>query len=142
VHFSAQSDHVHLLVEASDRDTLIRGVWGLAVRIARAVNRALGRKGTVWGDRYHVRALRTPREVRSALLYVLQNFRKHGRGPGTIDPCSSANWFDGFLDRSPDAHGRARVVRPRTWLLRVGWRRWGLLSVREGPASSRKFTRS
>ena len=32
------------------------------------------------GGRYHARPLRTPREVRNALVYVLQNWRKHIRG--------------------------------------------------------------
>ena len=54
-----------------------RGIRGLAIRIARAVNRAWLRRGRVWGDRYHAHSLRSPREVRNALVYVLQNFRKH-----------------------------------------------------------------
>jgi hypothetical protein len=39
-----QTDHVHLIVEADSRLALIRGVQGLAVRCAKAVN---GR----WGAR-------------------------------------------------------------------------------------------
>ena len=93
---------MHLIVEATDRETMSRGVWELAVRLARAVNRALHRRGTVWSDRYHVRALRTPREVRSALVYVLLNFRKHIHGAVGIDPCSSAPGFDGFCGANPD----------------------------------------
>jgi putative transposase len=134
VHFSVQSDHVHLIVEAADRETMMRGVWGLAVRIARAVNRALRRHGSVWGDRYHVRALRTPREVRSALVYVLQNFRKHLRGVVGIDPCSSASWFDGFRGRGRAVQEDSPVVVARSWLLRIGWRRCGLIALEEAPA--------
>jgi hypothetical protein len=48
-------------------------VRGLAIRVARAVNRALGRRGRVFADRYHARALTTPRAVRHALVYVLMN---------------------------------------------------------------------
>ena len=73
VEFSVQRDHVHLLVEAVDVRVLSRGIQGLAIRIARAVNRVLRRRGRVWIDRFHARALRTPREVRNALVYVLQN---------------------------------------------------------------------
>ena len=76
VHFSVQGDHVHLIVEA-EAAGLGPGAQGLAIRLARAINRALGRRGAVWGDRYHARALRTPREVRHGLVYVLMNFRKH-----------------------------------------------------------------
>jgi REP element-mobilizing transposase RayT len=64
IHFSVQSDHVHLLVEADRSGGLARGCQGLAVRVAKAVNRVLGRRGAVWGDRYHARCLATPREVR------------------------------------------------------------------------------
>ena len=133
-HFSVQNDHVHLIVEAADRDTLSRGVWGLAIRLTRAVNRVLRRRGSLWDDRYHVRPLRTPREVRSALVYVLQNFRKHQRRAAGMDPCSSARWFDGFRDWKVSAWKAATVVAAHTWLLRVGWRRHGLIAVGERPA--------
>ena len=64
VHFSVQRDHVHLLVEAHDKDALSRGMRGLAVRAARRVNAAIGTRGPVWSDRWNGRALRSPREVR------------------------------------------------------------------------------
>jgi len=66
--FSVQRDHIHLLVEAPDGRALSRGLQGLAIRIAKGVNRILGRRGRVWADRFHARALRTPREVRNALI--------------------------------------------------------------------------
>ncbi len=68
--FSIQADHVHLVVEAESTHRLTRGLQGLAIRVARAVNRVLGRRGVVWSDRYHARALTTPRAVRHALVYV------------------------------------------------------------------------
>ena len=105
--FSVQADHLHLLLEADSPTGFDRGVRGLAVRVAKAVNRALRRHGRVWADRYHARLLRTPREVRNALVYVLNDFRKHmGRARG-MDPCSSAASFDGWkrpltpIPRSP-----------------------------------------
>ena len=135
IHFSVQSDHVHLIVEAADARSLSSGSRGISVRIARAVNRALGRCGPVWGDRYHTRALPTPREVRHGLVYVLMNFRKHlRRPPEGVDPCSSGPWFDGF--RSAIRAGfpdQAPVASSRTWLGTVGWRRHGLIGVGEHP---------
>ncbi|HYC21767.1 MAG TPA: hypothetical protein VEI94_03640, partial [Candidatus Bathyarchaeia archaeon] len=92
------------------------------------------RHGSVWGDRYHVRALRTPREVRNALVYVLQNFRKHLRGVVGIDPCSSAQWFDGFRGRDRVEQSASVLVRARSWLLRLVWRRAGLIDLEEAPA--------
>jgi REP element-mobilizing transposase RayT len=136
VHFSVQADHVHLMVEASDTQALALGARGLAVRLARAVNRALGRQGAVWGDRYHARALRTPRDVRHGLIYVLMNFRKHRRWDRSpIDACSSAWWFDGFRSAPPTTRAQSPVCRPRTWLGSVGWRRHGLVGRWERPSS-------
>jgi hypothetical protein len=132
VHFSIQSNHLHLIVEASDEQALSRGMQGLSIRMARAAHRALGHRGTIFSDRYHAHQLRTPRETRAALLYVLQNWAKHGRG-GDYDPRSSAVWFDGW-SRPPCASGEEPIVaRPRTWLVRVGWRRHGLLKPGERP---------
>ena len=144
VHFSVQSDHVHLIVEAVDKRALASGMAGLEVRIARAVNAALRRRGRVWGDRYHRHDLRSPREVRNALRYVLLNVRKHTRVIGDAafaDPWSSATTFDGWRERveqfraaDADTEPWPRV-RPRTWLLGTGWRRHGLLSPRERPGA-------
>jgi REP element-mobilizing transposase RayT len=146
IHFSVQRDHLHLLAEASDRRALSRGVQGLAIRVAKAVNRRLQRRGKVFSDRYHARALKSPRETRWALRYVLLNARKHERRPcsipaGFIDSCSSAPWFDGWnrprelcfsVDSSPS---ESPVVAPRTWLLRVGFKRAGPIDTDDTPAS-------
>jgi REP element-mobilizing transposase RayT len=135
VQFSVQANHLHLLAEAAHKRALSSGIRGLAIRLARAVNRALGRRGSVWAGRYHARALRTPRAVRHALVYVLMNFRKHHEVGTEIDPCSSAAWFDGW--RAPLAAEATGLIR--TWLARVGWRRYGLIERGERPKSlSRK----
>jgi len=135
--FSIQDNHVHLIAEAEHRRALSGGVRGLAIRLARAVNRALGRRGPVWSDRYHARALTTPRAVRHALVYVLMNFRKHLKHVTGIDPCSSAPWFAGW--RAPHAAagiGPPPVAVPLSWLARTGWRRYGLLAIDERPKGS------
>ena len=138
VHFSVQTDHIHLITEAGDGRSLTSGMRGLTTRLALAVNHALGRRGQVWSDRYHARALTKPRAVRTALVYVLANVRKHMRVAFGLDPCSSASSFDGYADRSPDLPpSSATLPAPRTWLLRTGWRRHGLLSTHEAPAAGR-----
>jgi hypothetical protein len=135
VHFSVQGDHLHLIGEAEDAKALSGGITGLATRIARGINRALGRGGRVWGDRYHAHVLTTPREVRHGIRYVLGNFRKHEpRDRRRIDPCSSAPWFDGFREPLPRTVDPPPVRPAVTWLLRTGWRRLGLLGMREAPA--------
>jgi REP element-mobilizing transposase RayT len=159
VHFSVQSNHVHLLVESAGADALARGMQALSIRIAKQTNRLLGRRGAVLSDRYHARALRTPREVRNALCYVLQNHRRHAAAeaarsgaifaPGWVDPCSSGAAFDGWageisgagVPHSLGARARAVQQRPpvaaaRCWLLTVGWRRHGLVSVDEVPTAA------
>ena len=131
---SVQSDHVHVIVEAVDVRVLSRGVQGLAIRIAKSVNRTLSRHGRVWADRFHSRALRTPREVRNALVYVLMNRRKHCAGERGLDPCSSAPWFDGWRNAVATLADRSPVVRARTWVAAVGWKRFGLIDRDESPA--------
>jgi putative transposase len=134
VHFSVQSDHLHLVVESQDEVALSSGARGLSIRAARAINRTLARSGPVWGDRYHARALKTPRETRHAVVYVLMNFKKHhpqDRRP--IDPCSSAPWFDGFRRALPVPADPPPTWKARTWLASTGWRRHGLLGWGEAP---------
>jgi REP element-mobilizing transposase RayT len=116
IEFSVQGNHIHLVVEAPDRRALARAIQGLSIRVAKGLNRMMGRKGRVLGDRYHARLLRTPTEVRRAVHYVVENARKHAaqRGetypPGYVDPYSSAGARDVAL---PPA---------QTWLLRTGKR--------------------
>ena len=129
VQFSIQHDHVHMMVEAADARALARAVQGMAIRMAKGLNKLMGRtgQGAVFADRYHARSLRTPTEVRHVLVYVLCNGRKHdrfGKGftAGWIDPYSSGPWFTGWTVRVPPPN-RAPPVSPATvWLLTKGWR--------------------
>ena len=138
VHWSVLSNHLHLMIEASDRRALSRGMQGLAVRLAKALNRWWQRSGRVFADRYHSRALRSPSEVRTALFYLLQNARRHHIATAGADPFSSGPWFDGWCGEVGGAS--AEIGRPawlraaRTWLLARGWRRLGLLDVDAWPA--------
>ena len=67
IHFSVQGNHLHLIVEAADAVRLSRGLQGLAVRIARRLNRLMGRAGKVFADRFHQHVLRSPVEVARAV---------------------------------------------------------------------------
>ncbi len=141
-HYSIQGNHVHLIVEADNENALGRGMKALGARIARAVNRIFRRSGPVLADRYHVRMLRTPREVRNALAYVLLNARRHAARAGRtlsrafgIDPASSGRWFDGWRNAIPETWPSPPVALPRSWLLAVGWRRNGLLTLDETPGA-------
>jgi hypothetical protein len=144
VHYALQATHAYLLVEASNAEALGRGMKALEARIARALNRTFRRRGPVLAERFHLHVLRSPREVRNALAYVLLNGRHHARRPmsaSRIDPASSARWFDGWR-RQVAVVGPAAavipVVRARTWLLMIGWRRHGLIDPDEIPGSRRR----
>jgi len=100
VHYAVMGNHVHLMVEAPNRVRLSRGMQGLGIRIARALNRVMGRSGRVVADRYHAHILRTPSEVRRARSYLLTNARHH-YGYAHADAFAS----------------HSAVVAPRTWLL-------------------------
>ena len=152
VHYSLLGNHAHLIVEARDQHALGRGMMAIGSRLALAVNRIMGRrKGRVFADRYHAHLLRTPREVQRTLRYVLLNARRHAAVTARkalraidalLDPASSARWFDGWKigsiaapstdERSASANAPP-VARARTWLLRVGWRRHGLIDPADAP---------
>ena len=151
VHFSVLGSHLHLIVETPSARARARGMQGLKVRIARRLNPQLRRTGALFADRYHTRALKTPRDVRNAIRYVLNNARHHEvergmlLGRDWIDPCSSAAWFDGWMRpiRSDMPWKRdllamlAPTVPPTVWLLTTGWKRHGLLGFDEVPGDRR-----
>ena len=161
VHISLQGTHVHLLVEADDQLALARGMKAFEISAAKRINAALSRsstgtrrRGTVFPDRYHAQIIKTPRQARHALAYVLNNWRKHGESQLVIakdwpvDPFSSAPSFTGWRDLDPTAIAWPRtyepmpVCAPTTWLLRVGWRKHGLIESREVPSrneTARRF---
>jgi REP element-mobilizing transposase RayT len=131
--FSVQGNHVHLLVEATDRLRLGRMMQVFGIRAAKGMNKVMGRKkGTVLAERYHARILRTPTETRAALVYVLQNARKHLTAHGIrlqadfVDvEFSSAEWFDGWAEHPPPSTRPPLVGKAGTWLLDRGWRERG-----------------
>ncbi len=134
IEYVVMGDHLHVIVEGGDRRALVRGVSGLLIRCARALNRLWGRKGKVFVDRYHDHVLRTAKEVRAALCYVLQNARRHGERIETIDRFSSGPWFEGWRETMEIVGaGPQFLARAKTWLLMAGWLRWGRIGVGEVP---------
>lgn len=142
-HYSVQGNHMHLIVEARDEVALARGMQGLSIRVAKGLNGVMGASGAVFADRYHSRILKSPREVRHSLSYVLCNARKHRliserTQEDWVDPFSSGLWFDGWKSKPrwdawqrEIAHGETGppTAEARTWLLRKGWRKHGLLQT-------------
>ncbi|MGE5047020.1 MAG: transposase [Deltaproteobacteria bacterium] len=111
IEFAVLGNHLHLVVEADDSEALSRGMQGLNIRIAKALNALMGKAGRVFADHYHPRLLLSPTQLVNAIAYVLGNAEHHYGEAGT-DRYSSA------------ACDRSRVLaEPRSWLLRTGWRR-------------------
>lgn len=141
---SVQANHLHLLVEAHGRRELASGMNGLLIRVARGLNSLWRRRGKVFADRYHARDLGTLRAVRNALVYVLQNGRKHGACFEGVDPYSSGPWFDGWSSTTDaeamasSSAGPSPFARAETWLLRWGWKQLGLVGIAESPAASHR----
>src|SRR5882672_731451 len=115
IEFSVLGNHLHLLVEADSDVSLARGMQGLEVRIAKALNRVMERRGRVFADHYHSRLLRSPTELVNAIAYVLGNHAHHFGGPPQRDPFSSGAY---------DPPRREQVLSdPISWLARHGWKR-------------------
>jgi REP element-mobilizing transposase RayT len=136
IQHSIQDDHLHLMVEGGDRKMMAKKLRYLFSRIAMVVNPLAGRRGQLFRDRYHRHDLKTPREVRNALRYILFNTRKHATSHDSLDAMSSAPWFAMWdAGRAPDpaivARARAHwptgspLSDPKTWLARIGWLRAG-----------------
>ena len=132
VHLSIQHNHLHFLVEAADSAALESGMRALAISLARCINKSLGRRGKVFAFRYHSTALKSPRQTRNALAYVLNNWRRHrederglAQRSAKLDPYSSAisftGWADFRLTEWPDGYVALPVSAPQTWLLATGW---------------------
>ena len=152
VHVSIQREHIHLICEADDKLALGRGMKGLQVSAARHLNAAIAldrnepvRRGSVFPERYHVQPLKTRRQVRNAIAYVLNDWRRHGEdldGPfraAQIDPYASGMLFDGWKRTypfiPPETFVPLGTVRPQTWMLEHGWRMYGAIDPLEVPGA-------
>ncbi len=137
LHYSIQTNHVHLIVETFDRHSLSRAMQGMFVRFAKRLNKHWGRKGRVFGDRYFGRGLDSLLEIRNAIVYVLRNSPHHGIHIEGIDPYSSGAWFDGWdppLPRDPLQRPVSTCVRATRWPAKIGWRsRYGPIRLDELP---------
>jgi REP element-mobilizing transposase RayT len=119
VHWSVQSNHVHMIVEAEDQEALTRGMKRITIRLAKRWNKLWERKGAVFDDAYHFVSLDTPTQVRNALVYVLQNaqatWRDASGAAGSLQHGAGLRGVEGtrafFLQRALSA-GQAEPVEP------------------------------
>ena len=114
IEYSVLGNHVHFIVEADSAEALSRGMQGLSIRIAKALNALMGCAGSVFDDHYDARLLKTPTEIVRAIAYVLRNHEHHFGAAGR-DPFSS--------DALSVSDRQARLSVPVSWLLKIGWRK-------------------
>jgi len=107
------------------------------------------RRGTVFPDRFHQEIITCPQQARRTLAYVLNNWRKHREDQAdfaagwNVDPYSTGVYFDGWKEcegaevlwKWRETYQPLIVYLPKTWLLRVGWRAYGLVPFGEVPSS-------
>ena len=129
IEYTVLSNHLHLIVEVKKREQLSRGVQGLSIRLAKALNKHWRRKGKVFTDRYFAVVLEGTRQAMRTLKYVLNNARKHGiRLPaGTPDPFSSARWFRRWREK------HRRPLRSPPVVEAWSWEPWTALGLEEVP---------
>jgi REP element-mobilizing transposase RayT len=154
VHISIQANHLHLIVEADSAEALSRGMQAFQISAAKRLNAeaprpgGVRRRGRVFADRYHAVAITTPRVARHTLAYVLNNWRRHREDEPLahrgwrVDPYSSGVAFVGWKEHPepwpiPPGYEPLPVARPRSWLLRAGWRGQGAISLFETPGPAR-----
>ena len=76
--YSIQQNHIHLIAEADTAQSFAKGMQSLTISFAKRLrNRLQLSNGKVFLGRYHAHVLKTPTEVKNALLYVLQNTARH-----------------------------------------------------------------
>jgi len=146
IHFSIQDNHIHLFAEARSNKAIALGMRALAGRFAKYIRsyaykvKSAKSKGSVFAGRYHLHILKTPREVRNALEYVLLNLSKHRKLIEFIDEFSSGsvfrNWkallgrrykslirFDHEWYQKHERQNDLMYVlnQPRSWLAQRGW---------------------
>ena len=150
VHYAILGNHLHLIAEGDDTYAVSRAMRGLSIRIARRLNKLMGRRGKVIDERYMLRVLHDARAVFEATRYVLNNYRKHAvewdERPARdwIDPCSSARWFAHWAyqparSRDPCPELERGIVEPLSEVWAEVWSPFGVIEPSFVPSSPKSI---
>ncbi|MCB0412820.1 MAG: transposase [Bdellovibrionales bacterium] len=148
IHFAILSNHVHLIVEVKEKHTLSIGMQSLGICFSKAINRLCHNKGSVFKDRYHAVILKTPTQLKRALIYVFENAAKHAKKLEVFDfystLCLFNEWKLLFFEKRYSKNQKQgcrkclsipkiqpeklqvlseSLSKPQTWLLKSGWMR-------------------
>lgn len=136
IHYTVERNHIHMMIECSNNSSLSRGMKSLGASFGRAIRAFAGGKGPVFKERFHMRVVKTPMEVRNVIAYVLTNTSKHHKMAPGPTPYSSGMYFSEWkklLGRRAGPVLREFVpittdlpeflCEPKSWLAREGWRK-------------------
>jgi REP element-mobilizing transposase RayT len=96
IQYTLEYDHVHLLVESSDKISLGKGMQSLGISFSKKINKIKKQNGKVFKTRYHFRKLSTPREIKNVLNYILGNGVKHKESSSIVSPFNSLSVITAF----------------------------------------------
>ena len=133
IHFSIQRNHIHLFCESRSNRSLPLGMRSLAGRFGKILrayprSRGGGKSGSTFDGRYHLHVLKTPREVKNTLEYVLLNSSAHAfrywpkllgsRFKSLIK--ADAGFFE---NQQKPIDLKSALCEPQSWLAKAGWMR-------------------
>ena len=132
--FALLGNHLHMIVEAPNNRALTLGMRSLAGSFGKSIRSYAKGKGAVFAGRFHVNVLKTPRQYRNTLKYVLLNHSQHADLIPAPDQYSSGPKFRRWgrllgdlsdtllegLDEYP-LRDVDHLSPPQSWLGRVGW---------------------
>jgi REP element-mobilizing transposase RayT len=114
-HFAILSNHLHFVMEPpADGVHLGTQIQSLCISFAKRLNARTGNSGSVFLERYHVRPLRTPTEVRNALAYVLTNEARH-----SARSQSRTKSHDAKVDSKPAPRSESEPKRASPYEIRL-----------------------
>lgn len=115
IHFSFQKNHVHLIIEADSNRVLTKGMRSVTVTMAKGLKR-----GKIQTQRYHLHVLKSLRETRNAVHYVLFNEQKHEKGDSHAGEYSSLLSLENALELIKEFVARTKkkiiIVKGEVWL--------------------------
>ncbi len=144
VHFSILSNHLHLIVESSSTKAFYGAMksfcsrMGIHVRRLGSANliKKLDEQGLgIFRGRYYIEEIKTPRQMKHALKYVLLNPAKHFKKAPYLDMFSSSSLFENWqkligYELKPTIQNKILreklkhfLAPPKFWLTNVGWMR-------------------
>jgi REP element-mobilizing transposase RayT len=78
IHFTVQRDHVHMMMEADNKQQLGESMRVLSISLSKRLSHVLKRKVKALKSRYHLHILKSLQEIKNAKNYIVNNSIKHG----------------------------------------------------------------